>query len=131
MALELVSEEDALLQIRGDAEADGSWLRVWIPVVSEAVRAWLKHDWRLYAPLRDAAGSVVEDSNGDPLPLEDSNGPVTHPLVKGAVLLELASQYRFREGEGENFVPSHEGYGYILSKGATAILSGVRKSTVR
>jgi hypothetical protein len=48
------------------------------------------------------------------------------------VLVELASQYRFRDGSGkDNVVPDAAGHGYILSKGATAILSGLRKSTVR
>ena len=61
----------------------------------------------------------------------DSNGnPITHPTVRLAVLLELASQFRYREGEGENVVPADAGHGYTLSKGATAILAGLRKPTV-
>jgi hypothetical protein len=130
MTMDLVSVEDALFQIRGDAEADTAWLEVWIPVVSEAVRSWLKDDWRLYVPMVDSDGNVVTDSDGDPVPDEDSDGPIVNPLVRGAVLLELASQFRFREGEGENRMEAHEGHGYLLSRGATALLAGLRKPTV-
>jgi hypothetical protein len=130
MALELVSVDEAVLQIRGDAAVDGPWLDVFIPSVSEAVRSWLKDDWRLYLPERDSNGDVVLDSGGDPIPLEDSAGPVIHPTVRAAVLIEIASQYRFREGEGDNAVEAHQGHGYVLSKAATALLSGMRRTTV-
>lgn len=133
--MELVSTADARAQLRLDdvgsaGGPDDVWLSIWIPATSEAVRSWLKDDARLYLPQRDSAGDIVRDSAGDPIPQEDSNGPVVSPLVRAAVLIELASQFRFREGEGENVVPPDAGHGYILSKAATAILSGIRKSTV-
>ena len=134
--LELVTIDDARQQLRLDeidsnGGADDAWLVLAIPGVSEAVRSWLKDDWRLYLPERDTAGAVITDTDGDPIPAEDSNGnPITHPTVRLAVLLELASQFRYREGEGENVVPADAGHGYTLSKGATAILAGLRKPTV-
>ena len=134
--LELVTIDDARQQLRLDeidsnGGADDAWLALAIPGVSEAVRSWLKDDWRLYLPERDTAGAVITDTDGDPIPAEDSNGnPITHPTVRPAVLLELASQFRYREGEGENVVPADAGHGYTLSKGATAILAGLRKPTV-
>lgn len=133
--LELVTKADARAQLRLDDPGssggpDDAWLDIFIPAVSEAVRSWLKVDARLYVPLRDSAGDIVRDSAGDPIPQEDSNGSVVNPSVRAAVLIELASQFRFREGEGENVVPADAGHGYILSKAATAILSGIRKSTV-
>lgn len=134
--LELVTIDDARQQLRLDeidsnGGADDAWLALAIPGVSEAVRSWLKDDWRLYLPERDTAGAVITDTDGDPIPSEDSNGnPITHPTVRLAVLLELASQFRYREGEGENVVPADAGHGYTLSKGATAILAGLRKPTV-
>lgn len=134
--LELVTIDDARQQLRldeGDSGggADDAWLALAIPGVSEAVRTWLKDDWRLYLPERDSAGAVITDTDGDPIPAEDSNGnPITHPTVRLAVLLELASQFRFREGEGDNVVPPDAGHGYTLSKGATALLAGLRKPTV-
>ena len=134
--LELVTIDDARQQLRLDeidsnGGADDAWLVLAIPGVSEAVRSWLKDDWRLYLPERDTAGEVITDTDGDPIPAEDSNGnPITHPTVRLAVLLELASQFRYREGEGENVVPADAGHGYTLSKGATAILAGLRKPTV-
>ena len=134
--LELVTIDDARQQLRLDeidsnGGADDAWLALAIPGVSEAVRSWLKDDWRLYLPERDTSGAVITDTDGDPIPAEDSNGnPITHPTVRLAVLLELSSQFRYREGEGENVVPADAGHGYTLSKGATAILAGLRKPTV-
>ena len=134
--LELVTIDDARQQLRLDeidsnGGADDAWLALAIPGVSEAVRSWLKDDWRLYLPERDTSGAVITDTDGDPIPAEDSNGnPITHPTVRLAVLLELASQFRYREGEGENVVPADAGHGYTLSKGATAILAGLRKPTL-
>lgn len=133
--LELVTVEDACAQLRLDeidsgGGADDAWLTLAIPGVSEAVRSWLKDDWRLYLPERDSDGAVVTDSDGDPIPAEDSSGPIVHPTVRLAVLVELASQFRFREGEGDNGVDPSAGHGYVLSKSATALLSGIRKSTV-
>lgn len=132
--LELITIDDARQQVRIDDSdiANDTWLAIAIGSVSEAVRTWLKDEWRLYLPERDSSGDVVLDSDGNPVPAVDSGGnPITHPSVRLAVMLELASQFRFREGEGDNFVPASDGYGYTLSKGATAILLGLRKPTVR
>ena len=134
--LELVTVEDAAAQLRldevdSDGGPDAVWLAMAIPAVSGAVASWLKDSWRLYEPELDSAGAVVTDSDGNPIPAEDSDGdPIVHPTVRLAVLVELASQNRFREGEGDNVVDSSAGHGYILSKGATSILAGLRKPTV-
>jgi hypothetical protein len=134
--LQLVTIDDARQQLRLDeidsnGGADDAWLDLAIPGVSEAVRTWLKDEWRLYLPERDTAGVIITDTNGDPIPAEDTSGnPITHPTVRLAVLLELASQFRYREGEGENVVTADAGHGYTLSKGATAILAGLRKPTL-
>lgn len=134
---DLVTIADARAQLRLDdfdssGGADDAWLEIWIPAVSQAVANWLKSDWRLWIPSYDSAGAVIVDSAGDPIPALDSNGdPTAKPVVRAAVLIELASQFRFREGEGtDNVVPDAAGHGYILSKGATALLAGCRKSTV-
>lgn len=133
--LELITRADAYAHLRLDFDSNGSaddpWLNIMIPAVSEAVRNWLKDDHRLYEPEVDADGSYVYDSNGDTVPALDSNGDRTvRYVVRAAVLIELSSQYRFREGEGDNVVASHEGHGYTLSKGATALLSCIRRPTV-
>lgn len=134
--LNLVSKMEARYHLRiddytGDEGPDDPWLDVFIPAVSEAVATWLKDDWRLYVLEIDSDGVVVVDSDGVPVPALDSSGePTPKPVVKGAVLVELASQFRFRDGDGGNTVPTDAGHGYILSKGATALLSGLRKSTV-
>jgi hypothetical protein len=136
-ALELVTQAEAIAQLRldeGDSTGspDGPWLSIWIPAISEAVRSWLKDDARLYVPARDENGDVMVDSSGEPVPELDSSGdPTVNPIVKGAVLVELASQYRYREGEGSNAVPQDNvQYGYTLSAAATSLLRGLRKPTV-
>lgn len=129
MALELVTAAEAAQHLRTD-DADSSWLAIFIPAVSEAVSCWLKDEWRLYVPEMDSGGIVV-DSSGDPVPAVDSGGYTVRPVVKAAVLVELANAYRYREGEGkDNTVPDAAGYGYILNKASTAMLAGLRKSTV-
>ena len=127
----LVTIEQARVQLRAEA-ADDAWFSLWIPIVSASVASWLKDSWRLYEPEIDSAGEVVLDSNGDPVAALDSSlEPVVRAEVQGAVLVELASQYRYREGEGDNVVPDAAGHGYVLSKGATALLVPLRRSTVR
>ena len=135
--MELITKQDAYEHLRLDYDSNGSaddaWLDVFIPAVSEAVRRWLKEDWRLYEWETDSDGNIVRDSDGNPVPLLDSDGePVVKPVVRAACLLELASQYRFREGEGrDNAVPSHEGYGHgLTSKAAVALLTTIRRPTV-
>lgn len=124
--MNLVSLQEAEAHLRLDNDAETSWLSVFIPVVSGAVAAWLKDSWRLYVP------SDFVDSQGNPIPAEDSQGvKFVDPVVKGAVLIELAQQFRFRDGSGAAAVPSHAGHGYVLGAGATSMLSGLRRSTVR
>jgi hypothetical protein len=129
--LEFVTPADAREQLRIDSDADDRWLAIWIPAVSVQVAAWLKQEWRLYLLQRDAAGQVVLDDAGVPVPVEGDDGePVVHPAVIAATLLELASQYRYREGEGDNVVPADAGHGYVLSRAATAQLAPLRRTTV-
>ncbi|WP_157803277.1 hypothetical protein [Stenotrophomonas maltophilia] len=128
---EFITPADAREQMRIDSDADDRWLAIWIPAVSESVAAWLKQEWRLYVLQRDSDGELIRDSAGRPVPAEDSGGePILHPSVIAATLLELSSQYRFREGEGDNVVPSDAGHGYVLSKAATAQLAPLRRTTV-
>jgi hypothetical protein len=109
--------------------ADDSWLDIFIPAISEAVAGWVKEEARLYVPLEDSSGEVVVDSSGEPVPAEPL---AARQVVKAAVLVELASQYRFREGEGkDNVVPADAGHGYVLNKASTALLAPLRRSTVR
>lgn len=139
--LELVTIEEARHQLRldepgSDGGPDDAWLSIFIPAVSEAVASWLKDRWRLYLPERDSHGDIVYDSDGNQVAATDSNGDqIVHPIVRAAVLVELASQYRFREGEGERMeslgaIVLAGAHGYTLSKTATLILTGLRKPTV-
>lgn len=125
MALDLVTTEEAKAQLRIDDDAHDTWLALMIEAVSRAVLSWLKDEWRLYLPELDSDGEAILDSEDEPVPSEEVN-----PAVKGAILIELASQFRFREGDGDNQVPSQDGHGYTLSRGATSMLAGLRKPTV-
>lgn len=125
---ELVTAAEAKLHLRLDTgTADDTWLAIFIPAISEAVLGWLKDDWRAYVPEQDSSG-IITDSNGDPIPAEPL---VAKWSVKAAVLLELANVYRNREGEGkDNVVTPDAGYGYVLNKASTALLTPLRKPTV-
>lgn len=133
---ELVTLEEARAHLRldepdSDGGPDDLWLAVFIPAVSEAVLNWLKEEWRAYVPQVDSNGDPILDPNGDPVPAEPL---VAKWSVKAAVLVELASQFRFREGEGDNGTPTGDlysgRYGYTLNKTSTALLHSLRKPTL-
>lgn len=124
--MSLVSIEEARMHLRVDSLDDDPWFATWIPAVEDAVFTWLKDAWRAYEPSGDL------DSAGNPIPAVDSNGDAIPKFaVKAAVLVELAQQYRYRDGSAAGAVPSHWGYGFVLGAGATSLLSGLRKSTVQ
>lgn len=135
--LELVTRAEARYQLHlDDPDSDGGpddpWLDTFIPAVSEAVALWLKDSWRLYQVEVDSAGVPLADSAGDPIPAVDSAGqPIVRPVVRAAVLVELASQFRFREGGGkDNVVTPDAGHGYMLNKASTSLLAALRRPTV-
>lgn len=128
----LVSVEDARNHMQVDGTAHDAWFNIFIPAISGAVLSWLKDDWRAYEHLTDSNGDPLEDSNGDVILKVDSNGePIVLPVVQAAVLVELASQFRFREGVDVAAVPSHWGHGYVLSAGPTSLLTALRRSTIK
>lgn len=133
---DLITKMDAYEHLRLDYDSDGSaddsWLSMFIPAVSEAVALWLKDSWRLYEWEIDSDGEIVRDSDDRPVVVLDSDGnPVVRWTVKAACLVELASQFRFREGEGtDNVVTPDAGHGYVLNKVSTALLAPLRKPTV-
>lgn len=129
--MNLVTLAQAKEHLRIDGDADDGWLEIMIPGVSEAVLVWLKNPGRAYVPEVDSNGDPVIGPNGNPMPDVDSNGdPIIRPVVRSAVLLELAQQYRFRDGKDAPTAPSHFGHGYVLGVGATSLLNGLRRSTV-
>lgn len=119
----LVTLEQARVHLRIDHDADDSWLNLMIPAISEAVLLWLKDADRAYETELDSSGLpvVIVDSNGDPIP---------RPVIRAAVLLEVAMQYRYREGEGAPQAPQHWGHGYTLGPGSTSLLTPLRRPTV-
>lgn len=128
----LVTREEVKSQLMMDNNAADGWIDMMILAISDAVLSWLKDEWRAYEVLRDGDGAMVLDSNGEPILLTDSNGDLMVRLVvKAATLVEIASQFRFRDGDGAAAVPSHAGHGYVLSAGPTSLLSGLRRPTAR
>lgn len=125
--MNLCTPEEAKHHIRIDGDDDDAWLNVMIPAVSQAVLLWLKDEWRACVLLTDSNGDVVTDSDGVPEVEIDSDGPVVKPVVKAATLIELAQQYRYRDGKDAGVVV---GNGYTLGMGATALLNALRRSTV-
>lgn len=128
--MDLVTLQEAQQHIRIDTEADTPWLNIMIPGISEAVKSWLKDPWRPYEVARDELGAVIVDAAGAPVLVMVDDKPVVRPAVKSAVLVELAQQYRFRDGSGAAAAPAHWGHGHVLGAGATSLLSGLRKGTV-
>ncbi len=130
--MNLVTFEEAYGHLHIDNDAEDLWLDVMIAALSAAVLSWLKDDWRAYIAVLDSNGDPLIDSNGDEIPALDENNEMTpKPQAKAAVLVELAQQYRFRDGSGAAAVPAHWGHGYVLGAGATSLLSSLRKTTVR
>lgn len=125
----LVSLSEAYDHLRIDDVADDGWLSVMIPAVSQAVLLWLKDDWRAYELEYDDAGEVVLSDGKPVMRLDEGGQPIVKPVVKAAVLVELAAQFRFREGDAPQ-VPAHWGHGYTLGIGATALLTPLRRATV-
>lgn len=119
----LVTIEEACEQLRIDGTADDPWLIVMIPAITAAVVGWLKDPLRAYETEEDSNGDrvLVEDSNGDNIPLAQ---------VKAACLNELAERYQFRSGSGAAKHPESWGHGYVLGVGATSLLFSLRKPTV-
>lgn len=136
--IELVTLEECYAHLRLDeVDSNGSpddpWLQVFIPAISQAVALWVKSEARLYIPEVDSNGQVILDSSGEPVPELDSNGnPTPLPVVRAAVLVELERQYRSRGGEDDTFVEDfgNAGYGYVLGRGSTALLTPLRRPTV-
>lgn len=129
---QLIGLEEARDHLRIDSYADDLWLDLFISAISQAVLSWLKDDWRAYEWALDSNGDAIEDSNGDRTPLEDDAGDlIVRPQVKAAVMVELAQQYRFRDGSGAAAVPTHWGHGFTLGAGATSLLTPLRKTTVK
>lgn len=129
----LVTLDEVRDHLMVDSTAVNPWINMMIPAISQAVLSWLKDDWRAYETIQDSNGEPLEDSAGDQFPVLDSNGePIPLPLVKAATLIELAQQFRFRDGADATtaHVPSHWGHGYVLGIGATSLLVALRRPTV-
>lgn len=116
----LATVAEAKHHCRIDTDADDGWLEMVLVGVTRAIEQWVQEADRVW--ILDTHGDRVLDTHGDPVP---------EPNARIACLLEVASQYRSRDGTDTAQVPAHWGHGYILSHGATAMLAGLRRSTVQ
>lgn len=131
----LVTLDEVRDHLMVDSVAVNPWINMMIPAISQAVLSWLKDDWRAYETMEDSNGEPIEDSAGDQFPILDSNGePIVKPIVKAATLIELAVQFRYRDGTDYDHTATGDlysgRYGYILSRGPTALLHGLRRPTL-
>jgi hypothetical protein len=122
--IEYVTLTEASDHLRRDTTDDDNDLSLKIKGASAAVRNYLKQEWRAYVLALDSNGDVVVDSNGNPVPEEDSNGPILRPEVKVATLQMIGEMYKYREGEQTGRI--NEGYGY-LPIAVVALLYPLRK----
>jgi hypothetical protein len=103
----IVTTTEAMEHLRMD-DADKPWLDIAIPTVENAVLLWCGSDDR-----------IRDDYTNSPL-----------PVVKMAVLVELARLHVTREGPTQKNHVSWFMQGYVLGPGATSLLQPLRKPTV-
>lgn len=103
-----VSEAKDHLHIASDDESHDDWLDVAIEAVEDAVIQWVGDEDRLYQ----------DDSQSDP-----------YPAVKLAILVEVATAFRYREDAESNMISWYE-KGYILNMASTARLQAFRKPRI-
>ena len=119
--IKLVSVATVMEQLHLDNDMQTAWLDVAIAGVSAAVVAWVGGIERL-APV-DSSGNPTIDSDGV---VEDVDGAAVL-----AVLVEVAYQYRFREGAAEQDQGDWYATGYVLNMSSTALLTPLREPVVR
>lgn len=107
----IISEAEAKEHLRLDGTADNAWLTLTIPAVESAIIRWVGAESRLYEI----------DAQGDSEVIR---------CVELAALVELAYQYRFREGAENTKMIDYYRQGFVLSAGATALLQPLRVPTV-
>lgn len=118
----MISVNEAKLHCRVDNSDEDSWFSALIDAVSQAVIFWVGDEKRVY--------ELEENSDGELVPIEDTDGIyLVKPIVKAAVMLEVARQYQNREG-AQNEIPESWGHGYTLGIGATQLLTPIRKVRV-
>ena len=119
--IKLVSAATAREQLHLDNDMQADWLDMAIAGVSAAVVAWVGGIDRL-APV-DSSGNPTIDSDGV---VEGVDGAAVL-----AVLVEIAYQYRFREGAAEQNQGDWFKPGYVLNMSSTALLTPLRQPVVR
>lgn len=125
--IELVTLDEAKLQLRITDEAHDDDLNMKIKAASSAVVNYLRGTRNLYEPMLDANGDFVTDDDGyyvaDP---GDSDGPQIREEVKAATLILLTEMFEKRSGE-EGAVD----YIMAMPSAAMALLYPLRDPVIR
>lgn len=108
-------------QLHLDNDMQTAWLEVAIAGVSAAVVAWVG----------DIARIVPVDSDGAPYVDSDDVAEDVDSAAVLAVLVEIAYQFRFREGAAEQNQGDWYKAGYVLNMSSTALLTPLRQPVVR
>lgn len=99
-----VSTEEVKQQLRIDGTDDDEWIAIALAAIESAVSLWVGNDAALFA----------------------SDGVTPVDAVRIAVLVEIAYQYRFREGAAEQSMGDWYSTGYVLNMSSTALLTPLR-----
>lgn len=118
----LVTLQQASDHLRRDTTDDDNDLTLKIQAASGAVVNYLKDTVALYVAEVDYKGREIVDSQGDPIPVIDSNGDAQVRFeVQAAVLLMLGYLYKDRDNDTEKAY--QQGY---LPAPVTALLYPLR-----
>lgn len=131
--IELVTLEEAKLQLRITDDAHDDDLNMKIKAASAAVVNYLHGTRNLYQPMLDSNGDFVTDNDGyyvaDP---GDSDGPQVREEVKAATLILLTDMFEKRAGaqaEGAGTVAA--AYLMAMPAAAMSLLYPLRDPVIR
>ena len=107
--MSLITIQEAKEQLHIDDNAHDTWLSIVIPAIENAIVLWVGEETRLYQ----------DDAMMDP-----------QETARLALLVELAYQFRYREGASEMDMTDWFTTGYVLNMSSTALLTPLRKPRI-
>lgn len=131
--IDLVTLEEAKLQLRITDDAHDDDLSMKIKAASAAVLNYLRGTRNLYTPMLDENGDFVTDEDGYYVPDPgDSDGPQVRDEVKAATLILLTEMFEKRSGaqsEGAGTVAAT--YLMAMPAAAQSLLYPLRDPVIR
>ena len=108
--MSLITVQEAKEHLHIDDNAHDVWLSIAIPAIESAMVLWVGEEVRLY---------------------QDDPMTTPHEAARLALLVELAYQFRYREGASEMDMTEWFTIGYVLNMSSTALLTPLRKPRVK